>query len=157
MNFIVHPLSKKDLEKIDAYLSLFGFDKKKDTIWSTRIEKRVLVYLVNKKNPFLIEKDGLLLPFIEHAKKTEEICSQMWIDDGAKERVAQGADLMAPGVVRLKEKQNNVVLIEALDNSVVAIGLLENDFKEKIADGHGKVAQNLHHRNDRLYKLIQQI
>jgi predicted RNA-binding protein (TIGR00451 family) len=157
MNFIVHPLSKRDLEKIDAYLTLFGFDKKKDTIWSTRIEKHVLVFLANKKTPFLIEKDGLLFPFIEYAKKAEAMCSQMWIDDGAAERVAQGADLMAPGVIRFEERRSNVVLIKALNDDVVAIGLLEEDFKEKVANRHGRVAQNLHSKGDRMYKLIKQI
>ncbi len=139
---------------MDYFLTMIGFNKKKDEVWLLKLDKHLKVYLLNNKLPFLIEHNGNVFPTIMGAKMLEEYYPQVIVDEGAVPHILNGADLMAPGILRVSLRENDIVFIKSLDDSIIAIGKFVKDFRGALASKHGKVAENLHYMNDKLYRLL---
>lgn len=153
MNYISFKLSKQELENLKVFLEKIGFDKKKDEVWAVKLDKHLKLYLVNNRFPLLFETRGMVFPTVFSAKLFEENFSVAKVDKGAVSHILNGADLMAPGVTSFKGS-NEIVLIEDEDGSVLAVGRLLEGFEEALNKRHGKVAENMHHVNDKLYQIL---
>jgi predicted RNA-binding protein (TIGR00451 family) len=153
-NIIMHPISKKEVEELRFYLDHAKLDRKSHEVWSAKLLKNVYVFLIDRSTPLLVSIEGTIIPFIEKAKLFEDVLSVVHIDDGAIARIENGADVMAPGVTRINEKSSGPVIVESQSDKVVAIGVFFPDWKENMSSKKGKVVQNLHNRQDRIYKII---
>ena len=155
MHFISFKLSKQETDRFKVLLDYIGFDKKKDELWVLKIDKHLKAYLLNNKFPLLFEKDNCIFPTVIAAKTFEGYYSEAMVDQGAKPHILNGADLMAPGILSIDLKDSsNIVIIKSEDGAVLAVGRLVKDFIDSLNRKHGKVAENIHYLNDKLYRLL---
>lgn len=155
MPYISFRLSKQETEGLKEFLDSVGFDRKRDEIWVVKLDKRLKLYLLNNKLPLLFEMEGLIFPTVVSAKLFKGYYSEAVVDKGAVPHILNGADLMAPGVVSFRlEGSNGIVIITSEEGSVLAIGRLVEGFREALDKRHGKVAENIHHVNDKLYQIL---
>ncbi|MEM3670514.1 MAG: PUA domain-containing protein [Thermoprotei archaeon] len=156
MNLILHPLSKKEAKPFILLFTPAGLLVDNASIWAARVDKHTTVYFLNKQSPVWIETSEYSFPYIGVAEKFAQTLSEVWVDDGAAERVALGADLMAPGVVRHKDTTNRLTLIRRADGAVIAVGAWVENYLEALRQKHGKVALNIHFNGDRLDRTLKQ-
>ena len=109
-------------------------------------------------NPSFIKSD-VIFPTLINDYVLNQFPS-LTVDMGAVPYICNGADVMAPGVVKINGKFK-------VDDLVV---ILDENFSKKIAickvlydsifiseKKHGKVASNLHHVNDKYWEAFKQI
>jgi len=82
------------------------------------------------------------------------------VDMGAVPHICSGADLMAPGVVRIDGDFNTddfLLIVDERHGKPLAIGvaLLDSHVMRKVK--HGKVVKNIHYVGDRLWKMLKEI
>jgi len=73
--------------------------------------------------------------------------------------VCHGADVMAPGVVRVQgdfNKQDFILVVDERHKQVLAVAtaLLDSKFVGSLK--HGKVAKNVHYVGDKLWNILKQ-
>lgn len=156
-----HYLKEKETEKILRELSgklnveteqLLGFKPRIELaeIQSTQIfianGKPILARLKDTLSPTLIFEE--IFPFLP----------KIIVDMGAIPHLCNGADLMAPGVVRINGdfNENDILLIADERHEkplVIGIALFDAQHMRKLT--HGKVVRNLHHVGDELWNLLK--
>ncbi len=161
----VNYLSKRESAEIIARL--------KDLKWGgilreIRVKRNVLrvedqdiaLYKISK---FLIcEKEGMLFPTL-HEEYNQEILTLLpaiVVDMGAVPHIAKGADVMRPGVRRFEgefEKRDLVTVRDERNFKAIALALALEDLEKCERMTKGKIAENIHHVNDRIWKLVQKI
>ncbi len=67
---------------------------------------------------------------------------------------------MAPGITKivgeLKEGMLAVVVDQSSNRPLAIVEILDN-WSQLIKDRHGKVAKNLHHLNDKIWKVVTEL
>lgn len=154
-NIIMHPISKKEVEELRSYLDHIKLDRKSHDVWSAKVMRNVYVYLIDRSLPLLVSIEGKIIPYIEKAKLFEDLLSLVYVDDGAVPKIENGADVMAPGVTSISDRGTGPVIVESRAGKVVAIGAFFPDWKESMSARKGKVVQNFHNRQDKIYKIIE--
>ncbi len=158
MNYLLHQLSKRDVERLVPLLSTTSYDRRKNTIWAFRLDRHTSAFLIDKKTPFLVEVHGDIVPYINSASHFEAMLSKFFVDQGAADRVIEGADLMSPGVTRYElnfKTKLGVVYSPAVE--AIAVGKLDADADSKLQQRHGKVLFNLHHRGDWIQRAVAEV
>jgi len=76
------------------------------------------------------------------------------VDDGAIKFILNGADVMAPGIIKADESiaKGDIVWVCDGRNLPLAVGRALMDGREMIAATRGKAVENLHHMGDELWK-----
>ncbi|HDH07372.1 MAG TPA: RNA-binding protein [Thermoproteales archaeon] len=105
----------------------------------------------------LWQKDGnyyptLLLPLLYPVK-----ISKVYVDEGAIPHLLNGADIMRPGIKRVEgsfDKNDIVIVIELKFSKPIVVGVAQFSLTELMSMKKGKVIRNIHHLNDKLWKLI---
>ena len=110
--------------------------------------KPIVARLNDKLSPTLIFEE--IFPFL----------SKIIVDMGAVPHLCNGADVMAPGVVRIDGdfNENNLLLIsdERYEKPLaIGIALFDSQHMRKLT--HGKVVKNLHYVGDKLWNLLKKI
>jgi len=107
------------------------------------------------------EVDGKLYPVI-HERNQEALdrLPAMIVDMGAVPHIVNGADVMRPGIKDFRGEFNEGDFVVVRDERylrplAVAIALV--GLEECKAARRGKVAKNIHHVNDRIWKLMRRI
>ncbi len=159
-------LSKKEIKSLEKSLSKFRiFEVLIDNIRERKVEQAVyenLSILIIDKKPCIIIKNDLIFPSLQCLLSLDKrTYPGVIIDRGATLALLRGADLMAPGVRKVVLKFDKDDIIVALDeelNKPIAIlkSLKSSDEIEKLIEnkGKGKVAKNLHHINDMIWKMF---
>jgi len=115
------------------------------------MEDETIVYLVENK-PLLFKNEGEFIPLIFEADKL--LLKKVVVDMGAVKHVTNGADIMAPGIIKTDDgiKKEDTVSIEDEENQkTIAIGkVLETGMEEK---DKGKMIENLHYVGDDFWEL----
>jgi len=115
------------------------------------------VYLINGKSAFF--KVGNLYPTL----LSEEVFASMpkvVVDMGAVPHLCNGANVMAPGIVRFEgdfKKGDLVVVVDEKHGKHLMVGKALYDASEAVNVRRGVVVKNLHFVGDRVWKAIKEM
>jgi PUA domain protein len=114
------------------------------------------VFIINKK-PVLMRLSGKLLPTL-FFNEVFPILPKVIVNMGAVPYVCNGADVMAPGVVRVDgdfEKNDVLLIVDERFGRSLAIGVSIFDSQTMRKLTHGKLVKNLHYVGDKLWNLLK--
>lgn len=114
------------------------------------------IYLIDGK-PLLADSDGKLFPTL-FFNDFLSFLPKIVVDMGAISYVCNGADVMAPGVVRVEgqfDVDDFVLIVDERHGKPLAIGSAVLDSQTSKQVKHGKIAKNLHYIGDRLWKSLR--
>lgn len=112
-----------------------------------------VVYFVDGA-PLIVRTKTGLLPSLKFDEVINSL-PRIIVDMGAVAHVANGADIMRPGVKDVQSdfaKGELVVIVDEKYNKPIALGLTEVDSAEMRLMGKGKVIWNVHYVGDELWK-----
>uniref|UniRef100_A0A7C5L770 PUA domain-containing protein n=1 Tax=Caldiarchaeum subterraneum TaxID=311458 RepID=A0A7C5L770_CALS0 len=83
----------------------------------------------------------------------------VYVDRGAVQKIANGADVMRPGITRMDafEKDDVVVVRDDVHSKPLAVGQALASSVEAAATSHGRVVKNLHHVDDTIWKNVNNV
>jgi PUA domain protein len=114
-----------------------------------------LIYLIDG-NPLFIKSERVFPTLIN-----DYVLDQLpvlTVDMGAIPYICNGADVMAPGIVKVDGKFNAdalVVIVDEKFSKKIAICSVLYDSLTLSEKKHGKVARNLHHINDKYWEFFK--
>ena len=112
------------------------------------------IYLVNGK-PFFFKIEGRILPTLLFRGLISR-APKIVVDMGAVPYVCNGADIMAPGIVRIEGEFSEgdlVLIVDEKHNKPLALGESFYDSKSAGKKQQGAVAKNLHFVSDKIWNL----
>lgn len=115
--------------------------------------------ILSDNEPVVFTPDGDVFPTLMGFLRIEVTSRFLKVDSGAVPFVANGADVMSPGVVGFDPallQGDLCVVTEERHNKPLSVARMLVDAKEIDRDKKGKVAKNLHHVGDSLWKLARQ-
>ncbi|MEM4536023.1 MAG: PUA domain-containing protein [Nitrososphaerota archaeon] len=156
-------LSKKEtsklLEKLEE-LSWFKpfLDKKVKNVFRIEAEDATF-YKIQKI--LLVEKSGLIFPTLIEQYSGDVLHSMPYIvvDMGAVSHIVNGADIMRPGVREVFGVFNEddiLVVKDEKNKKPIAIARCLVNHEGFKSMSRGKVAENIHHIDDKVWKMIRQ-
>lgn len=148
-NPLVNDFSKKlniDLKQ------LFG-----DTIQIEEADSSTAkIYFINNK-PLLATIDNMLVPTLV-SNEILAALPKIVVNMGAIPHLCNGADLMAPGVVRIEKdyhKGGYVVVADERHSKPLAIAIALEDSSAARSMTRGKIATNIHYVGDKLWNQLK--
>ncbi|MGB9729667.1 MAG: DUF1947 domain-containing protein [Thermoprotei archaeon] len=152
-------LSKGDSKKLNEQLKInnIKLDLSDRIIEYIELKSGEIIYLIDKK-PEIIKINNKMMPFL--TSKLILQLPRLYVDQGAVPHIINGADVMAPGITKivgeLKEGMLAVV-VDQLNNRPLAVVEILDNWSQLIKDKHGKVARNLHHLNDKIWRVVAEL
>ncbi|MFQ6064184.1 MAG: DUF1947 domain-containing protein [Candidatus Bathyarchaeia archaeon] len=116
------------------------------------------IFISNGK-PILARLDNTLFPTLAFDKILPHL-PKVIVDMGAVPHICNGADVMAPGIVRIEGdfKENDILLITDERHEkplAIAIALFGSQHMRKLTQG--KAVKNIHYVGDKLWNLLKKI
>lgn len=158
-NYLSKTETFKLLEKLKrrSWLSLL-VERKIKNIFKIEIED-ITIYKIHKV--ILVEKSELIFPTLIE-RYSADILDHMpciIVGMGAVSHIVNGADVMRPGVreVHGEFSENDIIVIRDEKNKKpIAVGraLVDSTYLKSMVKG--KVAENIHYIDDKLWRLIHQ-
>ena len=147
-------LRRKDAKRLKVEASSLIMTERYRTVGQAIIEDGSMVYLFDNE-VFLARREGILFPTLNNPN-IEDLPS-VTVDMGAVPYICNGADVMAPGIVDVKdgfEKDDLLIIRDVQHRKALAVGktLVSSEDMREIEKG--KVIINLHHVGDRLWSAI---
>ena len=133
---------------------LFGSQSQTEVIES----ERVRIFLINGR-PLLFENENVVLPtllFSEALRKLPKII----VDMGAVPYVCKGADVMAPGIVRIEGEFGRGQLLVVADvkhGKLLSLGESLVDSTSARTMKQGPIVKNLHYVSDKFWQLLKNL
>ncbi len=114
------------------------------------------IFLINSK-PLLFKKEGKVFPTLLF---TEFLASapKVVVDMGAVPHICNGADVMAPGIVRFEGNFNKGDLVFVVDEKhgkPIALGEIAYDNADAVKIKHGVVVKNIHFVGDKIWDYLK--
>jgi len=131
---------------------LFGSKSQTEIIES----ERVRIFLVNGK-PLLFENENVVLPTLFFSEALRRL-PKIIVDMGAVPYVCKGADVMAPGIVRIEGEFRSGQLLVVADvkhGKLLSLGESLVDSTNAKAMKQGPVVKNLHYVSDKVWQLLK--
>jgi len=119
-------------------------------------DKTELLFVENQ--PWLIRRPELLFPALQALLKQFVTLPEVVIDMGAVPHIANGADVMAPGIVEMEPtlvKEDLVVIIDKKNRTPLAVGQMQKDAIDVQQNSKGRTIKTLHYVGDSLWKLMK--
>lgn len=116
----------------------------------------IKVYLIDKK-PVLASSNGILFPTLLFSE-VFSFLPKIVVNMGAVSYICNGADVMAPGIVRIEgqfDVDDFVLIIDERHGKPLAIGSALLDSATVKQTKHGKIVKNLHYVGDKLWKSLK--
>lgn len=113
------------------------------------------IYLVDKE-PFLIEKDGVLFPSLKGALARPFPERRVVVDMGAISFVVNGADIMRPGIKSVSpdvKAGRPVQIVDERHGKPLALGISLFDAEDLLSQEKGKVVKTFHHVGDEIWNI----
>ena len=157
-----YPLSKKErrglaeeIRRHSSQLASAILSANEVVIIRTRVGKRkVTIYLIDMF-PALVKENDIIFPTMYLVRRIS------WkpfvvVDKGAAERIAKGAHVMVPGIVKVSEdfEKGEVAVVYDEEEKPIAIGLALMSKEEIERSRRGKALRNLHYDKDKICKLM---
>jgi len=145
----INQLSKKDIRKYLDILLKYGFSDVPSKIkrgYEVILKGGSLIYL--ESQAVLVKRNNYIIPFIGIAEKCN--LKKVLVDRGAVKPITNGADIMAPGIVRYENFKNGDVVSVLLEDvgTIIAIGVALINSEKLKEMKKGKVIKNLHYLSD---------
>jgi len=125
-----------------------------------KLSKNEVVYLLDGK-PIAIEiSSGRLIPSIKALMNGIAELPRVVVDSGAVKHVVNGADVMAPGIVRVEgdfAKGDLVVVVDEKYGKPLCVGTALVNASELASMFRGKVVENLHYVGDKLWNRLKEM
>ncbi|HEC76680.1 MAG TPA: DUF1947 domain-containing protein [Thermoplasmatales archaeon] len=116
-------------------------------------KNRKLILIDGKICGFFIEGN----PFLNvlGLKRWKPSKKYVMVDEGAIKFILNGADVMAPGIVKADEEiqKGDAVWIKDMRDMPIAVGIALIDGMEMMRADKGKAVRNIHHIGDEIWKL----
>ncbi len=119
-------------------------------------------YLVNEQRLLLIDGEpaffyygDILIPTLKFLLKNNFL-KKITVDMGAVKFVAEGADIMRPGVIAVDEgikKDDFISIVDQKNQKPLSVGQALFDSHELRMQTSGKVIKNIHHVGDELWNV----
>jgi PUA domain protein len=109
---------------------------------------------------WLIRQPELLLPALPALLDNAIHLPKVVVDTGAVPHVAQGADVMAPGIVEVDQnlaQGDLVVIVDQKNRTPIAVGRMLTNGANIEQMGKGRAVQTLHHIGDQLWRLMKSL
>ena len=149
--------AKRFLREISGIL---GTDAEKIFGSKPKIEilemKRKKAYIIDRAPLFVMFED-LLLPTLFFKEYLSNL-PRVTVDMGAVPYICNGADVMAPGVVRISgdfKKGELVVVVDERNKQPIAVAQSIFDSEKMRITKKGKVLRNLHYVGDDVWNLVK--
>ncbi|UCH31923.1 MAG: DUF1947 domain-containing protein [Candidatus Bathyarchaeota archaeon] len=116
------------------------------------------IYFVEKE-PILIESNGRIFPSLTAFKILSNM-PQIIVNMGAIAPICNGADVMAPGIVKYEKDFNEgdfVVVLDEQHRKPIAITLSLYNTKKAKQFKSGKILKNIHHVGDKLWNTLKHL
>ena len=158
-----HFLKEKDVEKILEELSS-GLPRETRRLLGSkpRIEvaeaESAEIFILNGK-PILARVNHILFPTLVF-EEILPLLPKIIVDMGAIPYICNGADIMAPGIVRTQgdfNKNDTLVIADEKHEKPLAIGIALYDSQHMRELKRGKAVQNVHYVGDRLWNLLKKM
>lgn len=157
-----HSLSKKDKKRLSPlFLEMLGIEPETLRKLDVQVEKQqgFYVYYVDGEPALIVEDTGLAFPFLKYLIKKRIRPSglpRVYVDEGAVVPLGKGADLMAPGVVKIEGDfgEGSIALVIGPQELAIAIMRMLVDSNKLRITRKGKVGKNIHHVGDKFWKSI---
>jgi len=110
------------------------------------------IYLIDRK-PLLASSNGKLFPTL-FFNRVFSFLPKIVVNMGAVSHVCNGADVMAPGIVRIEgqfDVDDFVLVVDERHGKPLAVGSALLDSQTAKQTKHGKIAKNLHYVGDKLW------
>ena len=160
---IRHTLREKDAKKVlEEFSKRVNIDIKQVFKAGLQMEiareRDMEIFIINGR-PSLIKIGENLYPTLLF-NDIFPFLAKIVVDSGAVPYICNGADVMAPGVVRVNGEFNEgelVLIIDERYEKPLAIGVALYDSKTLRKLKHGKVIKNVHYVTDRIWKLLKKL
>ncbi len=116
------------------------------------------IFIINNE-PLLAESGDELFPTLLFEKLFPSL-PKVVVDMGAVSRVCNGADVMAPGVVRIEgefDKEDLLLITDERHGKPLAIGIALFGSQVVKPLRHGKIVKTIHHVGDKLWSVLKDI
>lgn len=158
-----HFLKEKEAEKLHEELSSKLPIEARQLLGSKpRIEvaetQSAEIFILNGK-PILARVNRILFPTLLF-EKVFPLLPKIIVDMGAIPYICNGADIMAPGIVRTQgnfNKNDFLLIVDEKHQKPLAIGITLYDSQHMRELKHGKVVRNIHYVGDSLWNLLKKI
>lgn len=142
-------LSKSDIKKLleeNKYLEKYITKKSNIAIDEN--------YLLIDNKPLFFMFEEKIVPTLPILLKDISILPQVIVDKGAIKFVANGADIMRPGIIGCDEFNENdfVVIIEETYKKPLSVGQVLFNSKDLLDKTEGKVIKNIHFVGDLIWE-----
>lgn len=158
----VNYLSKKETSMLaDKIRSLYWGEVLKGKIRNAIEIRENEIRLYRIGGLIIGEIDGKLYPVIH--ERNHEVLNKlpaMVVDMGAVPHIVNGADVMRPGVREFRGEFNEgdfVIIRDERNLKPLAVAIALVGLEECKVMKRGKIAKNIHHVNDRIWKLMRRI
>ncbi len=121
-------------------------------------DKTELLFVENQ--PWLIRGPEFLFPALQALLKQVVTLPEVVVDMGAVPHIANGADVMGPGIVEMEPslvKEDLVVIIDKKNRTPLAVGQMQKDAIEVQREAKGRTIRTLHYVGDSLWKLMKSL
>ncbi len=141
-------LSNKEIKAMKDVLKKYGINGKR--LIQYELDKFEIILSADKK-PLLIKYNNGFVPTLFVNANLPKVI----IDLPAVKFIANGADVMRPGIKGMDEflKNDVVAIIDEKYGKRIAIGIALYDSKEIESMEKGKVIKNVHYVGDKIYNL----
>jgi len=156
-----HFLSEREATQLlDQFSQKLSLDVKQLLGTKTKIEvaeiQTAKIFFVNNK-PLLAILNDTLLPTLLF-EEALHLLPKIVVNMGAVPHICNGADVMAPGVVRIEDeyKTNNyVIVVDERHGKPLALVIALTDSQTASKMQHGKIAKNIHYVGDNLWNQLK--
>lgn len=155
----VRQISKKRYKEILRAIIERGLQHslpKTKNVKSIVVKGRELVLVDDE--PVIVNVGEVYLPYLGSIERFSGY-GLVVVDKGAVKYIANGADVMRPGIVSYTEfKSGDVVTVQVEEyGNVIAVGVALVDSDTLLQMDKGKVVKNLHHIGDVVWKAAKSI
>jgi PUA-domain protein len=142
-------LSNKEIKDLNSQVNLEFFSKK------DRVEIFNDSVIFRNDEPVFFYFDGRIVPTLRLLLK-ENFLNTVVIDMPAVKFIANGADVMRPGIVAVEEFENDeiVSVVDEQNKKPIAVAVALFDSKTLWEMSEGKVLKNVHFVGDKTWKFM---
>ncbi|MEM1539967.1 MAG: DUF1947 domain-containing protein [Candidatus Bathyarchaeia archaeon] len=116
------------------------------------------IYLINGEPVFFKSGENIYPTLL--FKEVLSFLPKAVVDMGAVPHICNGADVMAPGILRFEGEflRNNIVLVvDEKYGKPIAVGEILYNSEEVAEVKHGVVVKNVHYVGDKVWKIIKEL
>jgi PUA domain protein len=158
-----HFLSDKETTQLlDEFSQKLSLDLKQLLGLKTKIEvaetQTGKIFFVNNK-PILVIINNTLLPTLLF-EEALRLLPKIVVNMGAVPHICNGADVMAPGVVRIEggyKTNDYVFIVDERHNKPLALVIALTDSQTASKMQRGKIAKNIHYVGDNLWNQLKKL